>query len=118
MVAPGASPASVAAGRTRSHRPAQRMCVVCRAVRDKRMLVRVHQRAGGTVTVDPTGKGPGRGAYLCPRRACWLDAGLGRRLGHALRLAPGDIDLVPLRAYADSMPEEVRADQAGGDRHP
>lgn len=92
--------------------------MVCRAVRDKRTLVRVYRLPDGSAAVDPTGKGPGRGAYLCRRRACWLDAGLGRRLAHALKAAPADMDAAALRAFADGLPEETAADKAVGDRRP
>ena len=48
----------------------QRMCVSCRTRRDKRDLVRVTLKDDGTLTVDPTGKLPGRGAYLCKDSKC------------------------------------------------
>ena len=46
-----------------------RSCIGCRTVRPKAELIRVHAAQGGVVAVDLDG-GPGRGAYLCPRRAC------------------------------------------------
>ena len=48
----------------------QRMCVVCRQMRDKSSLVRVVKSSDGTVSVDPTGKKNGRGAYVCRNAAC------------------------------------------------
>lgn len=48
----------------------QRMCVSCRTRRDKRDLVRVTLKDDGTLVVDPTGKMPGRGAYLCKDENC------------------------------------------------
>lgn len=48
----------------------QRMCVSCRTRRDKRDLVRVTLSEDGSLTVDPTGKLPGRGAYLCKNENC------------------------------------------------
>ena len=48
----------------------QRMCVSCRTRRDKRDLVRVTLKDDGSLTVDPTGKLPGRGAYLCKDEKC------------------------------------------------
>jgi hypothetical protein len=33
-------------------------------------MIRVVRSADGTVAVDPTGKAPGRGTYLCDRAAC------------------------------------------------
>jgi predicted RNA-binding protein YlxR (DUF448 family) len=37
----------------------------------------VVREPGGSVTIDPSGKRSGRGAYLCSTRECW-DAGLKR----------------------------------------
>lgn len=48
----------------------QRMCVCCRTMQDKRTLVRVVRTPEGKVTVDPTGKANGRGAYLCREETC------------------------------------------------
>jgi predicted RNA-binding protein YlxR (DUF448 family) len=63
----------------------QRTCVVCRTVTDKRSLTRVVRVPDGGVQIDPTGKLPGRGAYLCERSACWQKAASGDALERALR---------------------------------
>jgi predicted RNA-binding protein YlxR (DUF448 family) len=47
----------------RRHEP-ERTCVGCREKAPKRDLVRLVAGAPGRVRVDPTGKAPGRGAYL------------------------------------------------------
>ncbi|MGB9633423.1 MAG: RNase P modulator RnpM, partial [Chloroflexaceae bacterium] len=52
----------------------QRTCVACRRTEAKRGLIRVVRDAEGRVTVDPTGKQKGRGAYLCHDPACWTAA--------------------------------------------
>lgn len=65
----------------------QRTCVGCRAVRAKRELVRIVRTPAGSIEVDPTGRRPGRGAYLCPNEACLNAAMKGRRLAHALEQA-------------------------------
>lgn len=49
----------------------------------KRSLIRI-VRGPHRVQVDPTGKMPGRGAYLHDRRSCW-DRGLKGSLAHALK---------------------------------
>jgi hypothetical protein len=49
------------------------MCVVCRETSAKRTLLRVVRRPekdGGGIAVDSTGKGSGRGAYVCPNSEC------------------------------------------------
>jgi uncharacterized protein len=55
----------------------QRTCVACRQINPKRQLVRIVRAQDGSVTIDPTGKRSGRGAYLCSAPQCW-DAGLKR----------------------------------------
>jgi hypothetical protein len=47
----------------------------------------------GAVAIDPTGRMPGRGAYLCRDAACWDLAARRRALEHALKVPIPD-DLV------------------------
>ncbi len=47
-----------------------RMCVGCREMRPKKELVRIVRNNAGVVSIDPGGKAPGRGAYICPTAAC------------------------------------------------
>ena len=42
-----------------------RMCVGCRQMKPKKELLRVVRSPEGEVSLDPTGKKPGRGAYCC-----------------------------------------------------
>lgn len=49
----------------------QRMCVACRQSGAKRELIRIVRDGLGRVSVDPTGRRNGRGAYLCHDRHCW-----------------------------------------------
>lgn len=44
----------------------------------------------GQIVVDRTGKTPGRGAYLCPERACLEQAIKKRRFARTLRTAVPD----------------------------
>jgi predicted RNA-binding protein YlxR (DUF448 family) len=39
----------------------------------------------GSVVIDPTGRLPGRGAYLCRDASCWSLAARRRALEHALK---------------------------------
>jgi predicted RNA-binding protein YlxR (DUF448 family) len=59
-------------------RTPQRTCVVCRSTTAKRTLHRIVRTPAGTVAYDPTGKAPGRGAYLCGQPVC-LDMAVRRR---------------------------------------
>jgi predicted RNA-binding protein YlxR (DUF448 family) len=47
-----------------------RMCVACRSTGDKKGLLRLVRGAAGEVSIDPTGKKPGRGAYICRSSEC------------------------------------------------
>jgi len=69
----------------------QRTCIVCRQTSAKRQLVRVVRTPAGSVTVDPTGKLAGRGAYLCDSHGCWQTA-----LKHRGALARAlKVDIIP-----------------------
>ena len=62
-----------------------RTCVSCRESSDKKQLIRIVRRTDGEVSIDPTGKMPGRGAYLCGAKRC-LDTAIKKNiLGRALR---------------------------------
>lgn len=59
----------------------ERMCVACRKRRPKRELLRVVLTPEGPV-IDPSGKKPGRGAYVCPDQPeCWAEKKLRRFAG-------------------------------------
>ena len=52
-----------------------RMCIACREMKPKRELLRVvRKHEGGEIAVDLTGKMSGRGAYICPGKACFARA--------------------------------------------
>lgn len=64
--------------------PPTRTCIACRTPRAKRELVRIVRTPQGEIVSDPTGRRPGRGAYLCADEAC-LELGLaGGQLARAL----------------------------------
>lgn len=82
----------------------QRTCVGCRTVMPKRQLIRIVRSPDG-VQVDPTGKLPGRGAYLHDQRSCW-ERGLKGALAHALKTELATEDRERLQAYLEGLPEE------------
>lgn len=47
-----------------------RTCVACKTEKPKNELIRVVRSPEGHVYVDPTGKGQGRGAYVCRDQNC------------------------------------------------
>lgn len=73
----------------RKHVP-QRTCVGCGETRSKRELTRIVRMPDGTVDIDPTGKKPGRGAYLCKRVRCWEQALTKGAISRALGVAIGE----------------------------
>jgi predicted RNA-binding protein YlxR (DUF448 family) len=82
----------------------QRTCVACRQTNAKRQLTRVVRGGDGSVTIDPSGKRSGRGAYLCSTAECW-DAGLKRGvLSRALKMdALPEESLQTLTDYAQQL---------------
>lgn len=87
----------------RKHLP-QRTCVGCREVLSKRSLIRVVRSPQG-IAIDPSGKMPGRGAYLHDRRSCW-ERGLQGALSGALKAEINAVEREKLMAYANTLPEE------------
>ena len=71
------------------HTP-ERSCIACGQKLPKRDLIRVVRSPEGNVAVDPTGKSPGRGAYLFTAEQCWQSGvqrgGLERGLRASLSL--------------------------------
>ncbi len=47
-----------------------RMCVGCREMKPKKELLRVVRSPEGAVSIDTTGRKPGRGAYVCRSAEC------------------------------------------------
>ncbi|MGH2536109.1 MAG: RNase P modulator RnpM [Candidatus Promineifilaceae bacterium] len=95
------------------HTP-QRTCVICRRTAGKRSLFRVVRAAEGGVSLDPSGKRAGRGAYLCPDPACWERAVRGDALERALRGPLSPAERQALAAHAPT-PSELRFRAQSGD---
>jgi predicted RNA-binding protein YlxR (DUF448 family) len=53
--------------------------------------------------LDPTGKLPGRGAYLCDKPDCWHRAAQGKALDKALKVELGEADRAVLNARAAEL---------------
>lgn len=58
----------------------QRMCNGCMEMKPKKELIRIVKSKEGEVSVDLTGKKPGRGAYLCKNTECLEKAFKAKRL--------------------------------------
>ena len=62
----------------------QRQCMCCRERKAKRELILVVRGPEGTVSLDFSGKAPGRGAYLCPNAECLKKAIRSKALDRSL----------------------------------
>ena len=89
-------------GKRRKHVPL-RTCIACQGKRPKRELVRVVRTPEGQIEIDPKGKLPGRGAYLCPELECWDVALKQQKLGRALKCRVTIEDVERLRSAAASL---------------
>lgn len=58
----------------------QRMCTGCMEMKPKRELIRIVKNKEGEVSIDVTGKKPGRGAYICKDIECLEKAVKQKRL--------------------------------------
>ncbi len=63
-----------------------RRCVGCGADKPKKELVRVVRDKEHNLSVDATGKKPGRGAYLCKDTRCLEKAERKNSLGSSLKM--------------------------------
>ena len=79
---------------------AQRQCVGCREMKDKRALIRVVKSPEGEISLDFRGKKPGRGAYVCPDADCLKQARKSRALERAFSLP------IPPEVY-DALEQEM-----------
>lgn len=67
-----------------------RSCVGCFESKPKRELVRIVRSPEGEISLDPIGKKPGRGAYICPNPECLKKAKKGKKLDRSLETPVGD----------------------------
>ena len=79
----------------------QRQCVGCRTMKEKRELIRVVKNSEGEISLDFSGKKPGRGAYVCPSADCLKRARKSRALERAFETA------IPESVY-DALEEEMK----------
>ncbi|MCR4616161.1 MAG: YlxR family protein [Clostridiales bacterium] len=71
-----------------------RKCTGCNEMKPKRELVRVVRSPEGEISLDLTGKKPGRGAYVCKDPECLKMARKAKRFE---------------RAFSSAIPDEVYA---------
>jgi len=76
--------------KTVSSRKRPRTCVGCRIENPKRKMLRIARDQQGNVSIDPTGKKPGRGAYMCFNPDCLMISRKKRTLEKALNTNVAD----------------------------
>lgn len=86
-----------------------RKCTGCGEMKPKKELVRVVRSPEGEVSLDLTGRKPGRGAYVCKQSACLALAKKAKRLERAFACA------IAPEIY--TAMEAQLAEQAGDARH-
>ena len=78
-----------------------RLCTGCHTMKPKRELCRVVKSPEGAVSLDLTGKAPGRGAYVCRSADCLKAARKARRFERAFSCQ------IPAEVY-DAMEAQIQ----------
>lgn len=84
----------------------QRMCVACRTMKSKKELIRLVVSKSGEIALDPVGKKPGRGAYVCRNRRCLEQAIRGHKLDKGLKTRVSDTVIEALTTEMEALPPE------------
>jgi uncharacterized protein len=92
--------------RAKSKHLPQRTCIACQQIKEKKALIRLVRAENGVAEVDISGKKPGRGAYLCPKKVCWELVLKKNRLEYALRTKLSDDNRQILIGYIHNLLEE------------
>lgn len=67
-----------------------RMCLGCQEMKPKKELLRVVKDKDVNISLDFTGKKPGRGAYICRSIGCFDKMKKGKRLERAFESPVGE----------------------------
>ena len=81
-----------------------RQCAGCGPSLPKGELLRVVRSPEGEISLDRTGRAPGRGAYLCPSAECLKKARKSKRIDRSLETR------IPDEIY-DRIQKELEADE-------
>lgn len=82
----------------------QRSCIACKETQEKRSLIRIVYTDDG-IKIDPTGKYPGRGAYLHNNQECWEKAISKGILSRSLKKELTDADIECLKEWLQLLPK-------------
>lgn len=81
-----------------------RKCVGCGEMIGKKGAVRVVRDKDGNISIDPTGKKSGRGAYICKDKSCLEQARKGRKLERSFKCQ------IPAEIY-ETIEKELTSDK-------
>lgn len=84
-----------------------RRCTGCGEGKPKKELVRIVRNQEGEISLDLTGKKPGRGAYICANAACLAKARKARRLENAFGTQ------IPPQVY-ELLEQQIAVAEQGG----
>ena len=68
----------------------QRTCMGCNEKKDKSELIRIVKNKQNEISIDRTGKKPGRGAYICDKVECLEKLQKSKRLEKVFELKISD----------------------------
>ena len=63
-----------------------RQCLGCNEHKPKREMIRVVRTPEGEIELDFIGKKSGRGAYICPKKTCFVKARKSKRIENVLEV--------------------------------
>ncbi len=92
-----------------------RTCCMCGKKGGKGSLIRLVKAPDGQVSLDPTGREPGRGAYLCASDQCFSKARKHHKLDRALRISLDEDDYDRLERDFAGMLAKMTSEE-GADR--
>lgn len=84
-----------------------RMCVGCREMKPKKELLRVVRSPEGAVSIDVTGRKPGRGAYVCRNAECMKRALKQKQLERAFECPLGEETHASLLKELEALEEQA-----------
>ena len=82
-----------------------RQCLGCNEHMPKRELIRVVRTPEGEIILDLVGKKSGRGAYICPKKTCFVKARKSKRIENVLECR------IPEEIY-DEMEKSIEESEA------
>ncbi|MEG1509099.1 MAG: YlxR family protein [Clostridia bacterium] len=93
-----------------------RMCIVCKAMKEKKELIRIVKTKEDKVFLDSTGKMAGRGAYVCNNDACVASLLKTRALNRAYKCQINESEYVELKAEYEKLKSETVDIKAENDK--